>query len=353
MAVVAINIDPELYKRVATRVREGAYLDLDQFFDLAARNQLALEVQPRRAADDDQVADVEDAASPVEPAKVLDGGPSEQGAGAVRPRQWGAVKRADLPSERFARPNVDPDPDHLLWGQTNRLLPVAVGVRVLANLLQEADDVAVTTWHEKATAVATALRDDLRRWDESANRPHGGRWATAFPEKKDSSAQRYVNQFLGSAREGADGGAVFLGLVRIVGSGEKGRVTLTTSGASWANLKNPIFDAEAPAERTFSDEEVEFFLGHLREFRVGEYEFLNTTAKLVAEGRSRDEQTEAIASAYPRWASVASTMRAGSIGRLGDLGLLERSRHGLKVEYRLSALASSLGLPHETGAVAS
>ena len=35
MAVVAINIDPELYERVASRVREGAYVDLEQFFDLA------------------------------------------------------------------------------------------------------------------------------------------------------------------------------------------------------------------------------------------------------------------------------------------------------------------------------
>ncbi len=69
-------------------------------------------------------------------------------------------------------------------------------------------------------------------------------------------------------------------------------------------------------------------------------------AMLVADGLTRDEQNEAIARAYPRWASVASTMRAGGIGRLGDLGLLERTRRGLKVDYRLSALAGSVGLPH-------
>ena len=110
------------------------------------------------------------------------------------------MKHVHLPIERFERPDVDTDADHLLWGQTNRLLPVAVGVRVLANLLQESDEVPVATWYERATAVATSPpRTDLRRWDEDAKRPHGSRWATAFPEKKESSAQRYVNQFLGSA----------------------------------------------------------------------------------------------------------------------------------------------------------
>src|SRR5262249_30288316 len=152
-------------------------------------------------------------------------------------------RRTDLSIERFAWPDVDADPDHLLWGQTNRLLPVAAGVRVLANLLQDSDDVPVATWYEKATAVATALREELRRRDETANRPHGTRWATAFPEKKESSAQRYVSQFLGVARDGSsDGGAAFLGLVSITGSGANSRVTLSRSGASWANLANPIFD---------------------------------------------------------------------------------------------------------------
>lgn len=353
-AVVAINIDPELYERVASRVRQGAYLDLDQFFDLAARNQLALETNaavptPTRQTSDTQVPIAKEAAPSVES--------SRGGAGAGRTAtsdrlfQWQKfVTRAELATERFPRPEVDTDIDHLLWGQTNRVLPVAAGVRVLANLLDGSDDVLATTWYQQATEVAAALRHDLRRWDEDAKRPHGSRWATAFPEKKDSSVQRYLNQFLGVAgREGgSEGGAVFLGLVSIAGVGKEARATLTTSGASWAGLLNPIFDAAGKPTRTFSDEEVRFFLNHLRDFRIGEYRFLNTMATLVADGLTRDEQNEAISRAYPRWKSVASTMRAGGIGRLGDLGLLERTRRGLNVDYRLSRLATSLGLPEAT-----
>lgn len=354
MAIIAINIDPQLYESVAVRVRDGKYLDLDQFFDVAARNQIALEATPhallpsreRRA---EQLVD--EAAGQA----ISRGMPPRGGTGAAEaaPRQvdeWRSLlRRVDLPSGRFVAPESDPAKDHLLWGQTNRLLPVAVGVRVLANLLGEADDLPVGSWHEQATFVATTLRDELRRWDERADRAHGTRWATAFPESKESSAQRYINQFLGTpARDGrSDGGAVFLGLVVISGAGDRARASLTSAGATWASLPNPIFDGAGEPESTFSEEEVRFFLEHLRECRVGEYRFLNTVAALVAEGLSREEQNEAIARAYPGRESVASTMRAGAIGRLGDLGLLERSRHGLNVEYRLSPLAAVLGLPEQ------
>ena len=361
MAVVAINIDPDLYQRITKRIREGGYLDLVQFFDLAARNQLALEATPGLETSSPQrrggrTSDAEVAERGfISPTRGGEDAHTRDGAG--RPRdEWRAlVRRAEMPSDRFARPDVDPEPDHLLWGQTNRLLPVAVGVRVLANLLGDSDGVPPANWFDKATAVATALRDDLRAWDARASRPHGTRWATAFPERKESSAQRYVNQFLGApAREGgSDGGAVFLGLATIFGSGENARASLTTSGAEWAALPNPIFDAddEADPERTFSEEEARFFLKHLREFRLGEYRFLNTVAALVAQGMSREDLNDAIAQAYPAWASVATTMRAGAIGRLGDLGLLERSRRGLHVDYRLSPLATSLGLPEATEVV--
>jgi hypothetical protein len=354
LAIVAINIDPALYERIAMRVREGGYVDLAQFFDLAARNQLALEGTPsplmemRRPRGGDGSAEQGERRPPTAGAQTADS--------VAQPGGWRAlVRRHGFPSDRFPQSDVDTDLSHLLWGQTNRLLPVAVGVRVLANLLGNSDDVPLATWHENAIAVATALRDDLRVWDERASHPHGTRWATAFPEPKESSAQRYISQFLGaSARNGSsDGGAVFLGLAAISGSGENARATLTSSGAQWASFRNPIFDADPDVEpeRTFSEEEARFFLEHLREFRIGEYRFLSSVAELVAQGKSREDLNEAIERAYPAWASVASTMRAGAIGRLGDLGLLERSRHGLHVAYRLSPLATRLGLPDETSEV--
>ena len=57
---------------------------------------------------------------------------------------------------------------------------------------------------------------------------------------------------------------------------------MSRQGARDADDERRVLDRTCPTRsstptprlsRTFSDEEVEFFLGHLREFRVGEYEF--------------------------------------------------------------------------------
>lgn len=354
MVVVAVSIDTNLYERVATRVREGKYLSLEQFFEVAAQNQLALEDSNRRQSRGGRL-------EATEVAENMDrrrGGTPRDGKGSessapheadVSDTDWRSfVRRRELPADVFAEAEIVTETECVLWGQTNRLLPVAVGVRVLANLLNDHVDVPVARWHEESTRVAMLLREELREQDERAGRPHGTRWATAFPERKPASAQRYVNQFLGApARDRrSDGGAVFLGLVTLSGTGEDARVSLTRSGAEWASFTNPIFDAngDEPAS-TFSEDETRFFLNHLRGFRIGEYRFLNTVAALVAEGLSREQLNDALTLAYPQWEGYASTMRAGAIGRLSDLGLLERTRHGLNVDYRLSPLASEVGLP--------
>jgi len=41
---------------------------------------------------------------------------------------------------------------------------------------------------------------------------------------------------------------------------------------------------------------------------------------------------------------IVSTMRAGAIGRLHDLGLLARTREGTAVSYSLSPRAKEVGL---------
>lgn len=68
-------------------------------------------------------------------------------------------------------------------------------------------------------------------------------------------------------------------------------------------------------------------------------------ASLVATGRSRTELDDDLAYQYPAWKKFISTMRAGALGRLSDLGLLGRTRRGLEVEYHLTARAAELGLP--------
>lgn len=334
MAVIAVNIDAALYTAIEQSVSSGNYSDLEQFFTVAARNQLALEksagatLPPVSATEpsggDGVIPDLSDLGSAV--------------------TSSGKELLLAITASSKLQPETLEDESLVLWGQVNRVLPIAVGVRVLAHLeAGQVDGVPVEEWHEAATKVAVALRPYLRELDEASGRRHGSLWSTAFPDETPASSNRYVSQFLGFPRDGVpEGGAAFLGFVTFDETGTGAR--LTTAGAEWAAFSNPIFDGDGVPARTFSTEEAAFFLDHLRSRRPAEFQFLQRVATLVEEGGSRTKLDEALANDYPQWEKYIGTMRAGALGRMSDLGLLERTRRGLTVDYSLTPLAADLGL---------
>jgi hypothetical protein len=338
MPIVALNIEPTLYEAVEHALAGGNYSDLQQFFVVAVRNQLALEAS---VALEEQVAPTDKLTVPSATTEPPKHAPS-------------ASTRRDLPGMLTAMPapagralpepaRVDDD-SAVLWGQINRVLPIAVGVRVLAHLSADsANGVPIEEWHQTATGVAVALRSHLRQLDEAAGRRHGSLWSTAFPDDTPASAHRYVNQFLGFPKVGlSDGGAAFLGFIAFDRGDSVAR--LTTAGAEWAAFTNPLFDDGGSPTRTFSVEETAFFINHLRRYRRAELELLRRIAALVEKGQSRTQLDEALAAEHPQWKKYIATMRAGALGRLSDLGLLERTRRGLTVDYALTPLAAKVGL---------
>lgn len=348
MVVIAVDLEPKLYGQVRNAVVSGSYESIQQFLEVAAWNQLALEetTQPaprvgraRKGGSEPGLSFAHEALSLMRHRGVADG-------------MWrDTVSRVD-PSRlgHLVEPRVADDPSDVLWGQTNRLLPMSTGVRVLAHMVAEGDGpVARRDWYETATTTARRIRVRLQEWDKQAGRKRGELWATAFPEDDESSGHRYMSQFLGvPARDGSGrGGAAFLGFVAFDGPDDLSPVRMTTSGAKWASFLNPIFDTENPT-KTFSVEETSFFLEHLRRYRPGEYQLLAAVASLVAEGHSRTEIDAQLKELYPPWSKYIGTMRAGAIGRLSDLGLLGRTRRGLQVDYHLTELASELKLAAAT-----
>ena len=244
-------------------------------------------------------------------------------------------------------------PNQPLWGQINRVLPIAVGVRVLAHLATEAAKpfVSVDEWHVRATDAAQALRNHFETMDIAQEHRHGERWATAFPEDVRASRKRYMNQFLGYIRPKGqpEGGAALLGLVAFA-DGDPKKVTLTQGGALWASLPNPIFDSpDGRAEETFSREEAEHYITHVRRTVPAEFELMRSVAELVDAGKARTEIDDRLGELYPDWASYIGTVRAGALGRLQDLGLLRRERRGIHVDYELTDRARELSLTDAKG----
>jgi hypothetical protein len=338
MPIVAVNIESTLYEAVEEALARGNYSDLHQFFVVAVRNQLALEAS---------VALEKPVASAVaSTALSATTEPPRHAPSASTALELPGMLKAVPAAAAAALPEPTPvdDGSAVLWGQINRILPIAVGVRVLAHLSADrANGVPVDEWHETATGVAVALRSHLRQLDEAAGRRHGSLWSTAFPDDTPASEHRYVNQFLGLPKAGlSDGGAAFLGFVAF----EQGDTvaSLTTAGAEWAAFPNPLFDNGNSPTRTFSSDETAFFINHLKQYRPAELQLLKRIAALIEQGRSRTQLDEALAAEHPQWKKYIATMRAGALGRLSDLGLLGRTRRGLTVDYALTPLAAEVGL---------
>lgn len=344
MVVLAVEVEPKLYGLVREAVATGGYESFQQFLEVAVWNQLALE---EGASGNALRTRPVGEGQPGSDRRLAEEGQSGGPKAPEADRGWrNAVRRVDVGRlGQLVEPSVSDD-SQVLWGQTNRVLPIYAGVRVLTHLLAQTDaPVPRREWYEAATRTARLLRVQLQQWDKEAGRKRGELWATAFPEYDESSAHRYISQFLGMpAKDGRGaGGAAFLGFVDFDGLDDSSPVRLTTSGAEWSGFVNPIFDTESPT-RTFSVEETAFFLDHLRRYRQGDYRLLANVASFVAEGRSRTDIDAELRRLYPSWTKYIGTMRAGAIGRLTDLGLLGRTRRGLEVDYHLTELASELGL---------
>jgi hypothetical protein len=361
VVVVLAEIKSADYEAI-DKLLGSAYASIQQFIEVAVRNQLALEeglhgsapVTARAHSPAHQPAEREAAAARevsgwaaplagTEPAAPIPASADDDW------RSWVTAADAnEIPTA--AKASV---PDRPLWGQINRVLPIAAGVRVLAHIGNEAAQPFVGTaeWHAKAADAAQALRIHLEAIDTAREHRHGQRWATAFPDDERSSRKRYMNQFLGYLRPNGEpeGGAAVLGLVAFA-NGDPTKVALTKSGAVWASLPNPVFDSpDGHAETTFSREEAEHYLDHVRRTVPAEYQLMRAVAELVDAGKARTEIDEQLGESYPDWARYIGTVRAGALGRLQDLGLLRRERRGLQVDYGLTDLAYELRLTDAKG----
>lgn len=336
--MVVVNIKPTIFQEVE-ELLPGRYESFDQFVEIALRNQTALERQEvgevSLAVDQSRIAD--------EPSQ-RDSLPRQKAVGPPKPDWRGLVRKVGADFELKTRPATSPvDDKSVLWGQVNRFFPTVAGLRVLVSLLhkQDAASLPIGEWYETAADVAVRWGRHLERLDQAAGRKRGDLWATGFPSEDRASIRRYVSQFLGTPT-GTQGAAEQLRLV-VFQEPDATEVTLTPAGVQLASLENPVFDTSSP-RTTFSVFETRFFLDQMQRVLPAEYRLMRLVAELIENDADRSALNAELARRFPQWSSFVSTMRAGVIGRLHDLGLLTRIRKAQRVEYAITDLARDLGL---------
>lgn len=255
---------------------------------------------------------------------------------------------APMPGDDMVNSNIP------LWGQYNRLLPVKVTLRLLANTLknEKMQYVVLKQFREKGSEVARDLGLLLRERDRRARKSRGERTFIGFPVREDEykSKERFKNHFVGYAdTKGCPKGALSeLKMASITTiKGEK-LLGITEPGLTFAIMENPVLD-DGEAGKPFSEEEATFYLQHVWRNLPGEREAVSFLLQSIKNGITRPGDLTASMQGFSKqigesWnKAVANTMRAGLVSRLQELGLLEREKVGARgIAYNLSSLGIKL-----------
>lgn len=361
--IICFDVDRKTKDIMDEIVRNGAYRDYSELLSVSIANQLLLNsvqatepktasvpcnsIPPSTEAKTERLRPAETVraaisnASEIKESRIpkifsIDGGDSA------------GIELAPLPNDAFVA-GMEITADRWIFGQHNKLLPVKANVRALLNLLRTATELPGVELEEAARQIAneaSRLGEVLRRSDTNSRRSRDESISLAFPSSEpsnsDKSRLRYASQFVGSVSKagGMTGLLIDLKLVNI-DRHKPPRIRLTEPGLRFAELYNPILDAEEPdQQQRFSPKEIDFMLRHIQGHLPVEQFAFSATLNAIADGSNTPELLDAALQKYlpdrkdkPFTLAFLTTQRAGVISRMADLGLVTRARNGSNVTY--------------------
>lgn len=232
-----------------------------------------------------------------------------------------------------------------LWGQTNKILPVKIGLRALYARLGTEQWVDLEEYRNDAADIAANIGTAIRKYEDKKDKLRDERISAGLPDEKEfKSKSRYKGHFLAYMRKDnkLEGAMPFLRFVNLNKDG-KGRIFigLTEPGLDFASLDNPVID-RSNFDKNFSDKEIDFYLGYIAKHIKGESEAIIWLLNKILKGiNNRDsiniELSKDLGSVWKKPSSaVINTQRAGLIARVFEMGLIEKAKKGVEVTYIVS-----------------
>jgi len=345
-------------------IAAGDYEDPQAFVRTAIENQIQLEEEVSQ-----ETKTLEEALNTVESGSEIEATPEEsrvnevvtersQEPGVDGAASPGQIDETTLPLIRRQYDNIPtvepPDGSRLdkgpLWGQYNRIFPVKLVVRGLANeVLDTTEEEApydpwldLQPFQRRAARTARRIGTEIAEHDERAGRKRGEKLAAALPtgDDPDKSMDRFETHFIGRAEHDNEltGAVPHLYFVDIARESPQ-QIGLTDAGQEFASLPNPLLDEGTDADTSLSQEERQFYISHVQDVREEEYTAMQKVAQAIEEGDNRPTSlTERVAYLNPGWSnSQAETIRSGLTSRMYELGLVDRSQVGQRgIAYELT-----------------
>ena len=248
-----------------------------------------------------------------------------------------------------APPLVGEDGAPWVWGMVNRVFPLKLVVRGVANLCGDGP-ISIQTAHARIANCATSVGAILANDDKIADRKRNEKRAVALPAGPNvqKSKVRFAHHYVGRrASDGTvSGGGFEVGLLGVSSAGQGG-IAPTDLGWAFASIPNPVLDdlgSSGIGPKNLSDEERRFYLLRLvpqvpaenRAFRA----VLNA---LAASPKTTKELASGVKPEVTAGSSqnVEDTTRSGLLGRMADVGAVVREPAGRSAVYRISDLGAT------------
>lgn len=345
MVKLEIDVPEDLVREIRRAVDHGTYESAQKFVEAAIQNELdRTSVSRDLKTLEEALAAVGDDTDNNE--SSTDGSSGEADSGVTTEQQTVLSKDDGL----FTRPEATkvptvPRPDTVrlddgpLWGQYNRIFPVKLVVRAIANggttqtaLNSEDGWIQLHPLADHIADAARAFGSEIEHYDDQRGRGRGEKLSTGLPvgDDEERSKDRFQTHFVGRAEGTGDltGAPPHLLFVDIRNAEGAQQIGLTEAGREFATLPSPLLDGGANADDALSATEREFYLDHVDEDLPAEHQAMVTVAKAIRDGDDRPaELTNRVAFLNTEWSeSQAKTIRSGLTSRMYELGLVDRTR---------------------------
>lgn len=330
-----IDVPIEQIEKIKTLINAGKYRNIQEFAQVSIENQLFMENSDEESLEPQGLNQLTEISNkPKEEIKV-------QTQKKFLSRDIQDIPTSQTPSNKIRQ--------SCLWGQYNRIFPIKVTLRTLANYIRySGTNIDLESFQEDAANIAREIGKKLRTIDEKNNRYRDERFSTGFPIGSDEykAKSRFKLHFVGyltkdNIIEGAPGSLGFVDISK----DENGKVTigLTKEGLDFALIENPVLDGEN-FDIILSDTEKEYYINHVFNNVKAEATAMVLVLSSIKKGFDNpDLLNEKIKVLNSGWSDdVVNTMKVGLISRLFELNLIAKQRQGLHVKYSLTSKGENL-----------
>lgn len=340
--IYLVDLTQQQNEAVQRLMKSGKYLTVAQFISTAVENQIHIEnsgehhIYTGTAAKNlNQSSRQSNLVLPTalrESLTVVKGKPQTVNS----PKFSELVTSSDIPEDKS-----------WLWGQTNKILPVKIGLRALCSFIGDEQWTGLEEFRNMAAEAAADLGAIIKKYEDGKKKKRDDKISAGFPDANEfKSKQRYKSHFLGYMRKNGlmDGAMPFLRFANLKRD-DKGvvYVGLTKSGLQFAKLDNPAIDQHV-FEKSFSEEEIDFYLSHISENVRGESCAVRWLLRKIKGGIvERTSLNLEIKKEFGQiWKNasdaVINTQRAGLMARMFELGLIGKDKEGVNVRYNITDL---------------